>query len=297
MKKTLFLGSNISLFEYYKSIKDSPLQIFLSVVDILLVIYLIYKTFKLAKGKRTLQILKGIFLLIILNILSSVLNLYIINTILTSLTTYGIIALVVIFQPEIRRVLQDLSMSKMAKAFGLYTQKINNTKEDIYKIVIAAENFSKNKIGALIVMESEISLKDIIDTGVQIDSVVSVPLLQNIFIPNTPLHDGAVVIADNKIRSASSILPLSDKKNLPKSFGTRHRAALGLSEETDALIVVVSEETGKISLAKEGELIVNLTPEALKKIMIDSLIKDKEKKKEEKAEKIEDKRTFEDKQE
>lgn len=155
--------------------------------------------------------------------------------------------------------------------------KNNKLKEIIYKISVAAVELSKTKTGALMVIEKDIKLQEIINSGISINSDVSVQLLQNIFVPNTPLHDGAVVISDNKIKSACSILPLSTDNDLNKSFGTRHRAALGMSKNSDAIVVVVSEETGKISVAKEGTLLVDLKEDVLKKVLIKALIPKTEK--------------------
>lgn len=275
MLKNLFTTTEIDLIEYYKNISDSPIQIFLAVLDILIVFFLVYQIFKFSRGKRVFRVLKGILLIFFLTILSSILRLYIINTILTSVMTYGVIGLLIVFQPEIRRGLEKLgTRNKLTDFFGLSTKYISGMKENIYKVAIAATYLSEKKIGALIVFERDIKLVDIIETGIELNAEVSVPLIMSIFEPNTILHDGAIVIADNKIKSASSILPLSDNPNISKTFGTRHRAALGISEVTDAVVVIVSEETSKISVAKEGELIVDVKEEELKKILIESLIKE-----------------------
>ena len=146
------------------------------------------------------------------------------------------------------------------------------TKEDIYKIVIAATELAKNKIGALIVIERDIKIQDIIATGIPMDADVSPQLLVNIFEPKTPLHDGAVVISGNKIAAAACVLPLADDKNIAKELGTRHRAAIGISKESDSIVVVVSEETGKISVAKDGTLIADVREDVLKKILISNIV-------------------------
>ena len=156
-------------------------------------------------------------------------------------------------------------------------------KENIYKLVITTTELSQSRIGALIVIERSIKLKDIIDTGIYIGAEISPQLLVNIFEPRTPLHDGAVIISDGKIMSAACMLPLANDKNIPKRLGTRHRSALGISKETDAIVIVVSEETGKISVAKDGTLIADLKEDALKQILIKNLvpkIEDKKKRKE-----------------
>ena len=146
------------------------------------------------------------------------------------------------------------------------------TKENIYKVVIAATELAKTKTGALIAIERDIKLQDIADTGIIMNAEVSPQLLVNIFNPKTPLHDGAVIISDNKIKSAACILPLSSDKRISKGLGTRHRSAVGMSQESDAIVVVVSEETGKISVAKDGTLIVDVKEEALKQILIKNLV-------------------------
>ena len=162
------------------------------------------------------------------------------------------------FAPELRKMLEQLGTNKLTKLFGIEKDIYSKTKENIYRIVIAATELSKQKIGALIVIERDIQLNDIVEAGIKLDADISPQLLVNLFMPNTPLHDGAVIISENKIAAAACILPLSDDKNISKELGTRHRAALGISKEADSIAIVVSEETGKISLAKDGTLIVDL---------------------------------------
>ncbi|MBR2289437.1 MAG: diadenylate cyclase CdaA [Clostridia bacterium] len=221
----------------------------------------------------------------------------ILNAILTAIMTYGAIILIVVFAPELRRGLEQLGTSQLKKFFGITTKSLENkTKETIYMVVIAATEMAKKKTGALIVLERDIKIQDIIGTGIAIDSEVSPQLLCNIFVPNTPLHDGAVVISENKIAAAACMLPLSDDQGISKELGTRHRAAIGLSKQCDSLVVVVSEETGKISIAKDGTLIADVKEDVLKKILIKNMIvqtktaeeeegkKEKKKKKEETSE-------------
>ncbi len=278
MRNLFSTSYDVDLIEFYKSISKSPVQIILAVLDILIVFFFLYQILKFSKGKRVFRVLKGVIALFILTILSSILNLHIMNAILSSIMTYGVLGLLIIFQPEIRRGLEKLgTQNKITNYFGLSTKNISGIKDNIYKVANAAEALSEKRVGALIVFEGDIKLTDIIENGIVLDSEVTVPLIQSIFEPNTSLHDGAIIISENRIKSASSILPLSDNPNISKSFGTRHRAALGLSEVTDAIIVIVSEETGKISIAKEGELIVDLNSEELKKILIKTLIKDDKK--------------------
>ena len=185
---------------------------------------------------------------------------------------YGVILIIVIFQPELRRMLEQLGTNKFTKLFGLDKDIATKTKEDIYKVVIAATELSKIKTGALIVLERDININDIAETGVKIDAEVSPQLLVNLFTPKTPLHDGAIIISNNKIEAAACILPLANDADIAKELGTRHRAGLGISKETDAIAVIVSEETGKISIAKDGNLIVDVKEEALRNILIKNII-------------------------
>ncbi len=251
----------------------NPWSLITLIFDILIVIFLVVKVVSIIKGSRAMQLVKGIIFLLVITGLSSVLKLHILNYILTTIMTYGVILLIILFQPELRRALEQLgSTNKLTKYFGLDKDIIAKTKEDIYKIVIAAVELSKKKTGALIVIERDIKLKDIIATGVSIGAEVSPQLLVNIFTPNTPLHDGAVIISNNRLAAAACVLPLASDSDIAKELGTRHRAAIGMSKESDALIVVVSEETGRISIAKDGTLIADLKEETLKRILISNII-------------------------
>lgn len=263
-----------SITGYVTDISTNPFKLIIFILDLLIVGYIGYKFVKSARNSRVWQLLKGIVLIIFITILSSILGLRILNWFLTIFTTYGVIALIVIFQPELRRMLEQLGTNKFTKFFGINPEKDTEIKmkEDIYKIVIAAKELSNTRTGGLIVIERDIQLNDIIDSGVKIGADVSPQLIVNLFVPKTPLHDGAIIISQNKITAAACILPLSDDKKINKGLGTRHRAALGISTETDAIAVVISEETGKISIAKDGNLIVDLKEEALKNILIKNLI-------------------------
>ena len=264
----------ISIKEYVVDISNNPFKLIIFVLDILIVGYIAYKFIKSARSSRVWQLLKGIVLIVFVTILSGIFEFRILNWLLTIFTTYGVIALMVIFQPELRRMLEQLGTNKFTKFFGIGLEKNleTKTKEDIYKIVIAAKELSNNKVGGLIVLERDIQINDIMDTGVKIDAEVSPQLLVNLFVPKTPLHDGAVIISKNKIAAAACILPLSDDNQISKGLGTRHRAAIGISRETDAIAIVISEETSKISIAKDGNLIVDLKEEALKNILIKNLV-------------------------
>ena len=252
---------------------QNPWNIVALIIDLVIVIFLVTAMVKILKGSRAMQLVKGIIFLILITWLSSIFNLKILNYLLTTVMTYGVILLIILFQPELRRALEQLgSSNKLTRYLGLEKDIISKTKEDIYKIGIAVMELSKTKTGALIVIERDIRLKEIISTGVAMHAEVSPQLLVNIFTPNTPLHDGAVIISENKISAAACMLPLASDGDIARELGTRHRAAIGMSKESDAIIVVVSEETGKISVAKEGTLIADLKEEALKKILISNII-------------------------
>lgn len=257
-----------NIVNYINELYQYPIKLVPLVLDLAIVIFLIYKFFFITKDSRIIQLIKGIFIYILITALSSLLQLTIINYILRSFLSYGVIALIVIFQPELRRALEQLGSNKLAKFIGIEKDKYVQTKEDIYKIVIATTELAKSHTGALIVLEKDIKIKDIIESGILINSEISPQLLVNIFVPNTPLHDGAVIISGNKLVAGACILPLASNKDIAKELGTRHRAALGISKESDAVAIVVSEETGKISLARNGVLLVDIKEETLKQILI-----------------------------
>lgn len=273
-------GFGISMQKFYDDIilgyitafSQNPMSLIILLVDIVIVIFLATKIIKFAKDSRAWQLLKGIIFLIIANVLSYALQLRILNFILNIIMTWGVFALIVIFQPELRRALEQLGTNKLTKFFGIDKDIATRTKEDIYKIIIAVLELAKTRTGALIVIERDIQIKDIISTGISIDSEVSPQLLVNIFVPNTPLHDGAVVISNNKIAAAACMLPLASDTDIAKELGTRHRAAIGISKESDAIAIVVSEETGKISIAKDGTLIADVKEDTMKKILIKNII-------------------------
>ena len=261
-----------NIVEYIKSLQTNPFELVTLIIDLAIVIFLLYSFFKIVRGSRALQLIKGIAFVVIATWMSGLLNLKILNWILTGIMNLGVIAIIVIFQPELRRALEQLGTNKFTQFFGIDKDLATKTKEDIYKVVIAATELSKTKTGALIVMERDIKIQDIIATGIPMGAEVSPQLLVNIFEPNTPLHDGAVVISGNKIASAACVLPLADDKNISKDLGTRHRAALGISTQSDSIVVIVSEETGKISVAKDGTLIADVREDVLKKILISNIV-------------------------
>ena len=261
-----------NIVEYIKSLQTNPFELVTLIIDITIVIFLMYCFFKIVRGSRAWQLIKGIALLIIATWMSGLFNLKILNWILTGIMNLGVIAIIVIFQPELRRALEQLGTNKLTQFFGIDKDLSTKTKEDIYKVVIAATELSKAKTGALIVLERDIKIQDIIATGRPMNAEVSPQLLVNIFEPKTPLHDGAVVISGNKIAAAACVLPLADDKDIAKELGTRHRAAIGISKESDSIVVVVSEETGKISVAKDGTLIADVREDVLKKILISNIV-------------------------
>ena len=261
-----------NIMSYIKSLQQNPLELITLIIDLAIVIFLLYCFFKVLRGSRAWQLIKGIALFIIATWVSGLLNLKILNWILTGIMNLGVIAIIVIFQPELRRGLEQLGTNKLTKFFGIDKDVSTKTKEDIYKVVIAATELSKARTGALIVLERDIAIQDIIATGIPMNAEVSPQLLVNIFEPKTPLHDGAVIIAGNKIAAAASVLSLADDTDIAKELGTRHRAAIGISKQSDSIVVVVSEETGKMSVAKDGTLIADVREDVLKKILINNIV-------------------------
>lgn len=223
------------------------------VFDILIVSYVFYRVILLIRGTRAVQLLKGIITLLVATGLSRLLHLQALNWLLNEVLTIGLFAIPVIFQPELRRGLEQLGRTNLfhfSNALS-HSQDANRT---LKELAAATQVFAKNRIGALIVLERDTGLNEYVETGIPIGGIVSKELLINGFIPNTPLHDGAMVVRDDRIIAASCYLPLSDSLALGKELGTRHRAAVGITEHSDALAVVVSEETGKISVAEAGVL-------------------------------------------
>lgn len=267
-----FSGIWNSFISYMTELVQNPFKLLTLILDLVIVAYILYKFIIYAKKSRMWQLLKGILFILIITAISEALQLKILNFILTAFMPYGVIALIVIFAPELRRMLEQLGTNKITRYFGIDKDLEIKTKEDVYKIVIAATELAKTKIGGLIVIERDIKINDIIDSGVKIDSEVSPQLIVNLFTPNTPLHDGAVIVSNNKIVAAACILPLADDKDIAKEIGTRHRAGIGISKESDAIAIIVSEETGKISVAIDGNLIADVKEEALRNILIKHVI-------------------------
>ncbi len=244
---------------------------FTDVIDVAIVSYIVYKILVFFKNTRAYQLLKAIAILLVAAQLSEFMQLMTINFLLKNTLQLGLIAVVIIFQPELRSALAKIG----SKRFMLFGSDVKNDHTQVNMIASQIKNacvsLSEMRYGALIAVEKNIHLDDVVKVGTVLNSEVSSELLINIFIPNTPLHDGAVVISDNRIKSAACFLPLSQNESLSKELGTRHRAGLGLSEATDALVVIVSEETAKISVAFNGTLTRNLSPGTLEKVLIKAL--------------------------
>lgn len=237
-----------------------------NILDIIVVSYIFYKGYMLIKETRAEQLLKGILLIVLLIPISKWLQLTMLNWILSSIITIAVLSSMIIFQPEIRRALEHIGRRAFAEKHFLEDESIRD--RVITAIVNAVENLSKSRTGALIIIEQLTGLGEIINTGIKIDALISAALLENIFVVNTPLHDGATIIRNDRIIASGCFLPLTSDSELNKQLGTRHRAALGISETSDALTIVVSEETGTISLAVNGRLTRNYDKNKLKDILI-----------------------------
>ena len=238
------------------------------IIDILVVAVIVYYIIRIANETRAKNLLRGIAIIFVAFFVSRWLNLTALNYIIGATVQIGAFAIVVIFQPELRNLLERMGRIKLGRIIDFTgeseTGDVELTVESVAK---AAGDMAKTRTGALMVLERETKLGEYLNTGTHLDANVSSGLLENIFVPNTPLHDGAVIIRGSKIITAGCVLPLTSNPNLSHEIGTRHRAALGLSEATDAVIVVVSEETGKISVAQEGSLTRNLSEESLKRLL------------------------------
>ncbi|RBA02712.1 diadenylate cyclase CdaA [Staphylococcus arlettae] len=249
-----------SLFDNWNTVK-----IITSVLDLLIVWYVLYLLITVFKGTKAIQLLKGIIVIVIGQQISKMLSLTATSRLFDIVIQWGVLALIVIFQPEIRRALEQLGRGSLFKRYG------SNINSDENKLIVAVSKavqyMAKRRIGALIVFEKNTGLQDYIETGIPMNSNISQELLTNIFIPNTPLHDGAMIIQENKIASAACYLPLSDSAKIAKSLGTRHRAAVGISEVSDAFTVIVSEETGSISVTFDGKLRKDISTEAFEELL------------------------------
>lgn len=237
-------------------------------IDVLIVAIILYYLINLLRETRAMQLAKGVIFLFVVFFLSQWLKLNALNYILGGVVQIGMFAVIVLFQPELRNLLERMGRFKVGSIIDLAGDTSEEDLNNVIKSIAAASaNMSASRTGALIVMERATRLGEFISTGTMLDAHVSSGLLENIFVPNTPLHDGAVIIRGSKIVTAGCLLPLTANNNLSRDLGTRHRAAIGLSEVTDAVIIVVSEETGKISIALNGSLTRNLSGESLEKAL------------------------------
>lgn len=239
----------------------------IDVLDIIIVAYLVYKILGFIQETRAQQLVRGLVFLGIVFFLSDFLKLYLLNWLLRNFVTMGLFALIVLFQPELRRGLEQLGRRNIVSGQFRSLDK-ENAIEVVKEIVAAVDDFSATRTGALIVFERETMLNDIIETGTIVDARISVRLLGNLFYEGSPLHDGAVIIRGDRIHAASCVLPLTEKKNIGRNLGTRHRAGLGVSEVSDALVIVVSEETGVISVAEDGNFRRFMDLKSVEKILL-----------------------------
>ena len=238
----------------------------INLLDIAIVAFVTYKLIMILRGTRAVQLIKGLAVLLVATIVSEVLGLRSINWILEKAQTIFFIAIPIVFQPELRRALEQLGRGKLFVRSSYLGQE--EMERLVSEIVRAVKIMSKKKIGALIVLERETGLAEYVETGIKIDSLISGEVLINIFIPKTPLHDGAIIIRGERILAASCFLPLSENPNLSKELGTRHRAALGITEVSDALAITVSEETGIISMAEDGKITRKIDERSLKELLL-----------------------------
>ncbi|MCO4596879.1 TIGR00159 family protein [Streptococcus infantarius subsp. infantarius] len=263
--------SNLAAIDakFWATLVENPWTIVVHILDILIVAYFIYRLIKALAGTKIMSLIQGVVFFIILKFVAEWIGFTTITYLMNQVITYGVIACVVIFAPEIRSGLEKFGRS--TQVFS-QTQQVSDEEKLVEALLKSVAYMSPRKIGALISIERTQTLQEYISTGIPLDADISSQLLINIFIPNTPLHDGAVIISGNRIATACSYLPLSESMAISKEFGTRHRAAIGLSENSDALTIVVSEETGGISITSKGEFLHDLTKENFEAILRTHLI-------------------------
>ncbi len=236
------------------------------VLDIVIITFLIYKLLGFIRETRAEQLAKGLLLLVVATLLSKWMHLYTLHWLLSSLISAGLVAIVVIFQPELRRALEYLGRSRITNVFGEVDKE--EAKRIVGQFVEAVDSMSASRTGALIVIEREIALNDIVETGTIIDAQITAQMIGTIFYEGTPLHDGAVIVRGDKLYAAGCVLPLTQNKELNKELGTRHRAGIGITENSDALVIIVSEETGVISVAQNGRLTRFLDGKSIEKKLL-----------------------------
>ena len=253
----------MNIAEYFND--TGPINVLLKFLDVLIVWYVMYKALTLIKGTKAVQLLKGLFVIVIAKIVTTNFGLDTMDWLLEEVINWGFLAIIIIFQPEIRRGLEQIGRGKLfQRSTSQQDEERNRLVEGMKKSV---SYMAKRRIGALISIERETGLFEYVETGIKMNADISSELLINIFIPNTPLHDGAVIVQKNKISASACYLPLSESAFISKELGTRHRAALGLSEVTDAITIVVSEETGAISITANGTLHRNLNMQEFEELI------------------------------
>ena len=240
---------------------------FTDILDILIVALLIFSVIKFVRETRAVSLIKGLVILVVIMYISGWLKLNSVNFILAKSLEVGLMAIIIVFQPELRRALEKMGNSSISRIIH-----DSETDEAPYSNAVteAAKNLSVAKTGALIVIEKEVRLSAAIDSGIEMNAEITRELIENIFVPNSPLHDGAVIISEGKIKAAACVLPLSTTTDISSKHGTRHRAAIGISEVSDCIAVIVSEETGRISIAREGVLTYNISSDELKAILLEN---------------------------
>jgi len=249
----------------------SPFNIFRNLLDIFIVAYLIYRLLGLIKGTRAVQLLKGLIVLLVFSVVVSLLDLNMVTWLLDKLWIIFAITLPIVFQPELRRILEQIGKGSFFK-FSTSNPDLESYQAVIKELTGAVRVLSRNRVGALIIIKRETGIDEYLENGVTLDALVSSSLLINLFVPNTPLHDGAAVIQEGRLHKAACVLPLSGNTELPGELGTRHRAGLGITEVSDVLAIIVSEETGTISLADAGRLIRPLDPQQLSELLTRELL-------------------------
>lgn len=259
---------NVVILEWLKAL--SLKEIAVNVLDIFLVWILIYKLISITKGTRAMQLIRGIFLIFIFRIISQLIGLETLTWLFNQVMTWGVLGIIIIFQPELRRALEQLGRGTLLNIF--FTKRsVDERSEEIAQsieaIIEAMMYMSKRHIGALISIERNTGLREFTEQAIEVDAKISKALLINLFIPNTPLHDGAVIIQNNRVAYGAAYFPLSDNPYISKELGTRHRASLGISEITDAITLIVSEETGAISMTLGGKLYRHLEEEKLRELL------------------------------
>ncbi|MGO2742831.1 MAG: diadenylate cyclase CdaA [Pseudolactococcus laudensis] len=261
---------NLQSWQEIIQLNMAPWRLFIAIVDISLITFLIYSALRSVQGTKLMTLVRGVLLFIMLKIISGWLGLGTFEWLLNQVITYGVIAAVIVFQPEIRRGLESLGRTTNIFSFSLSDDKKKQSSH-IKAYEKSFDYMSERKIGALIVIEQSQTLEEYISTGIKLDADITAELLINIFIPNTPLHDGAVIIQGDKIAVTSAYLPLTENSKISKEFGTRHRAAIGISEVSDAITLIVSEETGGLSITKNGEFYSDLSKSEFHDFLIKNL--------------------------